>query len=253
MKPLNELLEHFPPEVRAEHALGILREYVQLEMLRLLFNARHGSKFTFLGGTALRLAYKTDRFSEDLDFDNKGLSRDEFEHTLGKIARGLELIDYPCKLHFTYKGAYHCAVKFPALLYKYGLSPHKEARLMIKVDTEAQGYDYEREVRRITGLGVVTDIAVVPLDLLCAMKISAVLGRRRPKGRDFYDLSWCLERTQPDYSYLEAKVGITTPEQLRERVSAHTSDFDFERLAQDVRPFLMRAEDVERVRGFEMG
>jgi len=252
MKPLDELLEFYPQGVR-EKKIDILREYLQYEMLRLLFASRHGSKLTFLGGTALRLAYKTDRFSEDLDFDNQGLTREEFEYTLRKIARGLQLINYPCELTFTYKSAFHCAVRFTSLLYKYELSGHKEARLMIKVDTEAQGYSYEREVRQITGLGVAADIAVVPLALLCAMKVSAVLGRRRPKGRDFYDLSWCLERTQPDYGYLKAKLGITNPKELRERVSAHTADFDFDKLADDVRPFLINAEDANRVRNFELG
>lgn len=252
MKPLNELLAYYSPELHEKHALSILREYLQYEMLRLLFASRHGSHFTFLGGPALRIGYGTERFSEDLDFDNEGLTREQFEYTLGKVARGLELIDYPCNLHFTYKGAYHCAVRFPSLLYKYGLSPHKEARLMIKVDTEAQDYDYTREVRQVTGLGVAADIAIVPLSLLCAMKVAAVLGRRRPKGRDFYDLSWCLERTTPDYGYLGQKLGIRTEEKLRARVQAHTADFDFGALARDVGPFLMRGEDEERVRGFGM-
>ena len=252
MKPLDELLAYYPPELHEKHALSILREYLQYEMLRLLFASRHGSRFTFLGGTALRIGYGTDRFSEDLDFDNDGLTREQFEYTLGKVARGLELIDYPCRLHFTYKGAYHCALKFPSLLYKYGLSPHKEARLMIKVDTEAQGYDYEREVRQVTGLGVAADIALVPLPLLCAMKVAAVLGRRRPKGRDFYDLRWCLERTTPDYGYLTEKLGIRTEAELRDRVGEHTANFDFDALAQDVAPFLMRGEDVERVRTFQL-
>ena len=253
MRPLDELLAHYPGELHATHAKDILREYLQYEMLRLLFASRHGAKFTFLGGTALRLAYGTDRFSEDLDFDNHGLTREEFEYTLGRVARGLELIDYPCRLHFTYKGAYHCAVKFPALLHTYGMSPHKEARLMIKVDTEAQDYAYEREVRQVSGLGVAADVAVVPLDLLCAMKIAAVLGRRRPKGRDYYDLSWCLQRTTPDYGYLGAKLGLPDAAALRAQLETHVADVDFEALARDVAPFMMVEADLERVRGFREG
>jgi predicted nucleotidyltransferase component of viral defense system len=33
----------------------------------------------FIGGTALRLCYGHERFSEDLDFDNNGLSFEDFE------------------------------------------------------------------------------------------------------------------------------------------------------------------------------
>ena len=253
MRPLDELFGYYPEVIHADYAKDILREYLQFEMLRLLFASRHGAKFTFLGGTALRLAYGTDRFSEDLDFDNHGLTREEFEYTLGKVKRGLELIDYPCELTFTYKGAYHCAVRFTSLLYKYGLSGHKEARLLIKVDTEAQDYAYEREVRQVSGLGVAADIAVVPLDLLCAMKVAAVLGRRRPKGRDYYDLLWCLARTTPDYGYLDAKLGLSDAAAVRARIDAHVADVDFEALARDVAPFLMREGDLARVRGFREG
>lgn len=249
MKPLDGLVAHFPPALH-DKRLAILREYLQYEILRLLFTSRLGYRFTFLGGTALRIAYGTDRFSEDLDFDNDGLTREEFEQTLEKVATGLKLLDYPCEITFTHKAAYHCAVRFPSLLYKYELSGHKEARLMIKVDTEAQGFAYTREVRRVVGFGVAADVAVVPLDLLCAMKVAAVLGRRRPKGRDYYDLSWCLRRTTPNYGYLGARLGIDTPQALRARVAAHTAAFDFDALARDVRPFLLRDEDVAAVAGF---
>ena len=216
----------------------------------MLFASRLGHKWTFLRGTALRIAYGTDRFSEDLDFDNVGLAREEFEATLEKVARGLRLLGYACELTFTYKSAYHCAIRLTSLLYKYELSPHKEARLLIKVDTEARGHDYERAVVPVSGFGVACEVAAVPLPLLCAMKVAAVLGRRRPKGRDFYDLSWCLERVQPDEAYLRERLGLASVAAAREAVRAHTADFAFGALARDVRPFLMREEDVPRVAGF---
>ena len=171
MRALDELTAYFPEDLR-DREVAILREYLQYEMLRALFASRYGYKFTFLGGTALRLCYGTDRFSEDLDFDNVGLTPQEFEYTLGKVARALTLAGYPCQTHFTYKGAYHCSVRFPALLYQYGMSPHKEARLLIKVDTEAQGHDYRRAVVPVRGFGVACEVAAVPLPLLCAMKVA---------------------------------------------------------------------------------
>ena len=250
MRPLDELTAYFPEELR-DREVPILREYLQHEILRLLFASRLGYKFTFLGGTALRLCYRTDRFSEDLDFDNVGLTPEEFEETLEKVARGLRQMGYECALTFTYKSAYHCAIRLASLLYKYELSPHKEARLLIKVDTEAQGHDYERAIVPVRGFGVACEVAAVPLPLLCAMKVAAVLGRRRPKGRDFYDLSWCLERVQPDEAYLRERLGLASVAAAKEAVRAHTAGFDFEALARDVQPFLMREEDVARVAGFK--
>ncbi len=249
MRPLPELLAYFPSELQ-DKQLDILREYMQYEMLKVLFGTRHGHKFTFLGGTALRIVYGTERFSEDLDFDNVGLTREEFEHTLKQLQRGMALLDYPCELSFTYKGAFHCAVRYPSLVFRYGLSGHKEARLMVKVDTEKQDYPYTRNVTQVTGFGVAADVAAVPPALLCSMKVAAVLGRRRAKGRDFYDLSWLLERTTPDYGYLAERFGITNAGGLRACMSAHTGGFDFGRLAQDVAPSLLRRADIGRVEGF---
>ena len=47
---------------------NILKEHYQLFMLDILFNAPFESRLVFKGGTALRLAYGSVRFSEDLDF-----------------------------------------------------------------------------------------------------------------------------------------------------------------------------------------
>ena len=45
----------------------ILREEAEMEILAELANDKLGSKLVFYGGTALRLAYNSPRFSEDID------------------------------------------------------------------------------------------------------------------------------------------------------------------------------------------
>lgn len=48
--------------------LNIVRENVELEILQVIAQSEIAAKVIFYGGTALRLAYGSPRFSEDLDF-----------------------------------------------------------------------------------------------------------------------------------------------------------------------------------------
>lgn len=48
--------------------LNIIREYLEMEVLHYLSQSKLSENIIFYGGTALRLAYNSFRFSEDLDF-----------------------------------------------------------------------------------------------------------------------------------------------------------------------------------------
>ena len=48
--------------------LNIIREYLEMEILYFLSRSKLSENIIFYGGTALRLAYQSFRFSEDLDF-----------------------------------------------------------------------------------------------------------------------------------------------------------------------------------------
>ena len=246
---LQQIASFYPAKLRDE-AESLLREYLQYEMLRAIFESKYAHKYTFLGGTCLRIAYGTERFSEDLDFDNDGLDQAEFEQTAEYVKYRMELLGFKVRLKFTYKGAFHCKVTYPALLFDYSLSGHKEASMFIKLDTEKQGYGYESELHRLDKFDVTTDIRVIPLSLLASQKIAAIMGRKRPKGRDFYDLRWVLAKVMPDYGYLTHKLNISTPDQLRKAVSDRIELFDFTALTNDVAQFLMNIEDAHLVQTF---
>ena len=49
----------------------IIREEYEMVLLNSIFDSSFGSKLVFRGGTALRLAYSSPRFSDDLDFRSK--------------------------------------------------------------------------------------------------------------------------------------------------------------------------------------
>lgn len=249
MMPFETIQAAFSPELQ-DRGEDLLREYLQYEILKLIFEGKYAHKYTFLGGTCLRICYATSRFSEDLDFDNVGLSEEEFEATAASIKLGLERLGFTVTIGFTYKGAFHCKVRFPALLFDYNLSPHKEAKVLIKLDTEKQHYDYERALIPINKFGIQTDVLAVPLNLLASQKIAAIMGRKRPKGRDYFDLCWILTQTTPEYGYLEDRFGVADAKGLRALVAQRIAPFNFDDLAQDVRPFLFIKEDIEGVRNF---
>lgn len=249
MLDIPQILKGFPEELHAKKQF-LLREYLQYEILTILFTSKFAHRYTFLGGTCLRICYGTDRFSEDLDFDNVGLDRAEFEETARIIKRQMYLRGFDIELTYAYKGAYHCNIKFPGILYNYRISGHQEAKLLIKMDTEKQHYNYTRELIKIDKFGLQTEVPAVPRALLASQKIAAIMGRKRPKGRDFYDLTWLLRQTTPDYGYLDDRFGVTDAGGLRQLVNDRIAPFDFAALGLDVQPFLFKLKDVETVTGF---
>lgn len=67
---------------------NILKEHYQMLLLDTLSASPLEKNLAFKGGTALRLAYGSFRFSEDLDFSTLGsISHHEFEMTIKSISR----------------------------------------------------------------------------------------------------------------------------------------------------------------------
>src|SRR3989338_2317080 len=54
---------------------AILREYLQVKILDMIFKEKISQNLYFVGGTSLRLLRGLDRFSEDLDFDYEQYSQ----------------------------------------------------------------------------------------------------------------------------------------------------------------------------------
>ena len=249
MLDFEQIKEQYPENLR-RFERAILREYLQYKVLQAIFDSHHASKLAFLGGTALRIVHGNSRFSEDIDLDNFGLSWTEFESVIQKVERFLTLEGFDVEIRNVAKGAYRCYLKFPALLYEQGLSPLPEEKILIQVDTIAQGYRYQPEIVLLNKFDVFTEVRVTPLNILLSQKIYTAVNRRKPKGRDFYDITFLSGRTKPDLEFLNQKLGVDTAERLREKISARIAAYDFKDLAVDVAPFLMRVEDIRRVEKF---
>jgi predicted nucleotidyltransferase component of viral defense system len=238
------------PENMQRFERAILREYLQYKVLQAVFDSNHASKLAFLGGTALRIVYRNNRFSEDIDLDNFGLSWIEFEEVIQKVKRFMALEGFEVEIKNVAKGAYRCYLKFPALLYEQGLSPSQEEKILIQLDTTAQSYPYKPEIILINKFDVFAEIRVTPLNILLSQKIYTAVNRKRPKGRDFYDITYLSSRTKPDMGFINQKLGVGTAERLRKEISARITDYDFKHLSEDVSPFLINLEDIKRVEKF---
>ena len=249
MLDFQQIKDQYPENLqRFERA--ILREYLQYKVLQAVFDSNYASKLAFLGGTALRIVYKNNRFSEDIDLDNFGLSWTEFEEVISRVKRFMTLDGFEVEIRNEAKGAYRCYLKFPALLYEQGLSPLQEENILIQVDTTAQGYAYKPEIILINKFDVFAEIRVTPLNILLSQKIYTAVNRKRPKGRDFYDITYLSSRTKPDMGFLNQKLGVDTAESLRKEISARITAYDFKNLSDDVSPFLINLEDIKRVEKF---
>jgi predicted nucleotidyltransferase component of viral defense system len=249
MLEFNQIKQQYPEHIQGFER-AILREYLQCKILQGIFESKHANKFSFIGGTALRIFYDNQRFSEDIDLDNFGLNWDEFDAVVIDVERFLSLEGFEVELRQIRKAAYHLILRFPKRLYQHGLSPLRDEKILIQVDTAAQGYEYQPDIRILNKFDVFSEIRVTPLSLLLSQKIFTATNRKRPKGRDFYDITFLLARTKPDFTYLEETLDVSSEDQLRALVLDKISDYNFDNLAKDVAPFLINKTEINRVKKF---
>ncbi len=247
MLTFSSIASAFPTHLQAFQK-NMLREYLQYKILAAIFSSEFGSKFSFLGGTALCLLHKNTRFSEDLDFDNFGLTEADFESLGTYLRQELEQEGFETEIRSVYKGAFRLYIRFPKVLYEAGLSPLIEEKILIQVDTVPHNYAYEPEVLILNKFDVFTSVKATPKSILMAQKYYAACNRKRAKGRDFFDLVFLHGLgVTPDYAYLQKNIGVSTAGELREYVGQYIADLDFSVLARDVEPFLFSSKDKQKV------
>lgn len=250
MLGLSEIMKYYPENLQGYQRF-IIREYLQYKILQIVFdNSAYANKLCFLGGSCLRLVYENSRFSEDLDFDNFKLSQEDFDGISSIIATNLKKEGYEVEIKNVLNGTFHCYIRFPELLYKEGLSGHKEEKILIQLDTEPQHFDFEPGRHILNKFDVFTEILTTPEDILLAQKFYAILNRPRPKGRDFFDAVFLLGKTHPNYDYLKLKLDIDSALSLKSAILERCAKIDMAEMAREVAPFIFDAKDEKRVRLF---
>jgi hypothetical protein len=219
---ISQMLDRYTCRTRDDY-VNALREILQQLALLGLWRAKFFEGSAFYGGTALRVLYGLDRFSEDLDFSR--LTPDpafSLAPFCGAIRRELESFGFevtvePKPRHFT--SAIEAAVirthplqsllaSTPGAGALASLRASDVLRITVQVDTNPPG-GFETEGRTLL-LPVAFAVRAYSLPDLFAGKMHAVLCRRwltRVKGQDWYDLVWCIgHHPRLRLTHLEARM-----------------------------------------------
>ena len=253
MIQIEQIRNYFPAQIHGISGFDkhILKEYLQLMTLDYLSSTPNIQKMVFIGGTNLRLVKGIDRFSEDLDFDCKDLSKEGFIEMTNGIIQFLERSGLRVEakdkenLRLT---AFRRNIHFPELLFDLGLSGHKEERFLIKVESQDQGIDYLSVITNIKGCGFFFPLPVPSDSVLCSMKISAMLTRA--KGRDFYDLMFLLAQAKPDYDFLSKRCGIHNLQEFKRVTVELLKTIDLKKKQKDFEHLLFNKANSEKILRF---
>ena len=248
-----------------------LNEIVQEIALLGLYRGGFFAKAAFYGGTALRIFYGLDRFSEDLDFSllksDKTFDLSSFtqivQDELG--AYGLEMRvqekikknDSPVKSAFIKGGTQIHIMKIASVQPPVtGIHPQEQLRIKLEVDTQpppGATFEMKYQLRPVP-----YSVRLYTPSSLLAGKMHALLCRSwktRVKGRDFYDYVWFLSKSIPvnimnltermkQTGHLPADA-VLTAEDLKSRLHKRFASIDFNQAKKDVLPFIKNSKAVE--------
>ncbi len=260
---IKTMLEKYNPVNAGDYENG-LKEIVQEVALLGLWRAKFFEKAAFYGGTALRLLYGLDRFSEDIDFSllepdlkfnidqytsfvNDELSSFGFAVTVERKEKSNEAnIESAFIKGGTLKNLIN--IEVPAnLIHKFNKS--KIMKIKIEVDIDPPS-GFETEAKYLLN-PVPFSVNAYKISDLFAGKMHAVLCRNwktRVKGRDWYDLVWYISGNTPlNLKHLEKRmhqtghldIGIQlTKEKFKELFASRVESVDLEKAKNDVLPFI---------------
>ncbi|MEI7727657.1 MAG: nucleotidyl transferase AbiEii/AbiGii toxin family protein [Bacteroidota bacterium] len=250
MIQIDAIKTYYPEQFRdnANFSKYILKEYLQLMILDYLSTSPYVRKITFIGGTSIRLMKGIDRFSEDLDFDCKTFSHDEFTEMTNKVLQFLRHNGLNAEVKDKENPklkAFRRNIHFPELLFSLGLTGHRDERFLIKIESQDQLVSYNPEMVNIKGCGFFFPMPVPPASVLCAMKVSAMLDRQ--KGRDFYDAMFLLSQTMPDFNFLSQRMGISNLDALKKAAEIVIKNIDLKIKMRDFEHLLFYKNNSARI------
>jgi len=219
---IRSMLDRYDLHTRDDYT-NALREIIQEIALLGLWRSKFFEHSAFYGGTALRVVYGLDRYSEDLDFS---LLKSDDSFSLGVYAGSLqrEINSFGFQVDFEQRQKSHQTPIESAFLkantYKQliiieasedllrDLHPLKNLKIKLEVDTDPPG-GFETEARYVLQ-PFPFSVRIFSLPDLFAGKLHAILCRHwksRVKGRDWYDLVWYVSK-HPEFrlSHLEARM-----------------------------------------------
>ena len=102
---------------------------------------------------------------------------------------------------------------FPGFSQENKISPLKDKKFLMKIECQDQGVIYTPTTALISGCGIMCKFPIPPVDVLCSMKLSALISWK--KSRDFFNAMFLLAKTGPNYEFLKQRVNISNGQELR--------------------------------------
>jgi len=271
---MNELLKQIiakPLPDSENEVLILLREILQSLTLLGLWRSNFFEHAAFYGGTALRILYGLDRYSEDLDFSLlRPAENFSFERYKDSIVRELEsfgfYIDFEVKKKQTASQIDSAFIKtntFNQLIIieapeRILSTINKRTILKIKLEVDTNPPpDFETEMKYVFS-PIQFAVRTFTTPSLFAGKMHAVLCRKwktRIKGRDWYDFAWYISQyPKLNLKHLEARMRQSgdykgtaplTKESLLALLDEMIDKFDISKAKEEVAPFVSNARSLD--------
>ena len=208
---IKEWLDTYKP-ANKEEALQALREIMQEIALAGLYRAGFFEKATFYGGTALRIFYGLNRFSEDLDFSllkvDSDFSLDKYLEAIlvefDSLGMKVSVKEKQKTIHSNIESAFLKSetiwneLVLENIIPQNGLDQKANIKIKLEVDTEPPlGFETEEKLLLKPFSFYVKCFTISDL---FAGKMHALLFRKwknNVKGRDWYDMEWYIKKGVP--------------------------------------------------------
>jgi hypothetical protein len=262
---IKEWLETYKPSSQ-EEAKDALREIMQEIALAGLYRAGFFEKAAFYGGTALRIFYGLDRFSEDLDFS---LLAVEPEFSLNKyqdaIIQEFEALGMHVSIRekqktnqtnidsaFLKSETIWKELVLEGIIPQSGMEQVANVKIKIEVDREPPlGFETEDKLL-LKPFSFYVKCLTLPN--LFAGKMHALLFRKwgeNVKGRDWYDMEWYIRKGIPlnlDHFLIRAKDSgdwkkdTITEVEFRELLTKKIDTVKMNYVINDIKRFIRNAD-----------
>lgn len=230
---------------------GILREYLQVLILKEVYSSQEGRKLFFTGGTYLRLVRGLKRFSEDLDFNTDTLEKAAFERLLEQIVIGLKRLNIKARAQFDHWGnILRASLIFPEIEKGYNIVSQFSGKrgIVIKLEANRRKRKTLTESCVVTGFGEMYPCVCTDKGILFADKIDALWKKSR--GRHLYDIIFMLSNKYPVEKKMLKSFGINAdPLDAIEAKIRLLSATELKRQAEGLRPFLFDESEANLVTG----
>lgn len=267
---IHDMLDRYECRTLTDYR-NALKEVIQEIALLGLYRGHFFDKASFYGGTALRIVYGLDRFSEDIDFSLNHPNQqfdimpycNYVKEELGSFGFEVEVNAKQKRNPSTIESAF---IKTGTQIHLLKVGVNKELvnvvpsseRLKVKleVDTTPPGA-FETEVKYQLE-PIPYHVRMMKLPFLFAGKVHALTCRpwsgHRVKGRDLYDYIWFLKKEVPLHvPHLRDRMRqtghISTESSLDARAVTDLlfekfANIDYKQAIEDVMPFIKNPESI---------